>query len=239
MKNSYKKNETVKKLDIFINVVILGFWSVICSLPIITIGTSISAAYYVTLKMVRDEEQHITQAFFKSFRSNFKKATILWLPIMAVIGGAYQLLSWLVTAQIKYRGTLLCVIAVVIVILTMLGEYLFPLTARFENTIGHTIKNSVFISILNFQQSFLMMLVNAVPVLVFLFIPKLFIFIGLFSISGVAYINSRMLRKIFDQMVEDYGDHSVETQVQEENREDMPLIPDTDEIITGKEEKIE
>ena len=49
---------------IMLNVVFL-----ICCLPIVTIGASLTALHYVTLKMTRNEESYIIRSFFKSFKS--------------------------------------------------------------------------------------------------------------------------------------------------------------------------
>ena len=64
---------------------ILNIICVICCIPVITAGASITAMYYVTLKMVRNEDAYIVRSFFKSFKQNFKQATIINL-IMLLIG---------------------------------------------------------------------------------------------------------------------------------------------------------
>ena len=64
---------------------ILNIICVVCCIPVITAGASITAMYYVTLKMVRNEEAYIVRSFFKSFKQNFKQATIINL-IMLLIG---------------------------------------------------------------------------------------------------------------------------------------------------------
>ena len=56
----------------------------ICCIPIVTAGASTTALFYVTLKMVRNEEGNITKAFFSSFKSNFKQSTIIWLILLAL-----------------------------------------------------------------------------------------------------------------------------------------------------------
>lgn len=53
----------------------------LCCIPIFTIGASTTALYYVSFKLVRNEEGNITKQFFTAFRSNFKKATLIWLPL--------------------------------------------------------------------------------------------------------------------------------------------------------------
>ena len=45
---------------------------IVCSIPIFTIGASATALYYVTLKMVKNEECYITKSFFRSFKQNFR-----------------------------------------------------------------------------------------------------------------------------------------------------------------------
>ena len=64
---------------IMLNVVFL-----ICCLPIVTIGASLTALHYVTLKMTRNEESYIIRSFFKSFKQNFKQSTLIWILMAAV-----------------------------------------------------------------------------------------------------------------------------------------------------------
>ena len=45
----------------------------ICSLPIFTIGASTTALYYACLKVIRDEESHAWELFFRSFSVLLKK----------------------------------------------------------------------------------------------------------------------------------------------------------------------
>ena len=63
----------------------------VCSLPIVTIGASTTALFYVTLKMAEDRDDGLTRMFFKAFRENFKPATKLWLILLAVLGLTFLL----------------------------------------------------------------------------------------------------------------------------------------------------
>lgn len=67
------------------DLMILNILCLICCIPIVTIGASITALYSVTLKMVKGEDSYIAKGFFKGFRQNFKISTIIWL-ILLVIG---------------------------------------------------------------------------------------------------------------------------------------------------------
>ena len=62
------------------DLIILNLLFIICSLPVITIGTSLSALYSVTLKMVRNEEGYIVRGFFKAYKENLKQSMIIWIP---------------------------------------------------------------------------------------------------------------------------------------------------------------
>ena len=61
-----------KLVDVFILTLL---WAV-CCIPIITIGPASTAVYYVTLKLVRDEESYTVRSFFKSFKENFKQGSV-------------------------------------------------------------------------------------------------------------------------------------------------------------------
>ena len=53
--------------------------------PIVTIGPALTALYYMTLKMARNEETYIIRGFFKSFKENFRQAIVIWLIILVLI----------------------------------------------------------------------------------------------------------------------------------------------------------
>ena len=56
----------------------------VCSLPIVTIGASTTALFYVTLKMAEDRDDGLTRMFFYSFRANFTPAIKLSFILSAV-----------------------------------------------------------------------------------------------------------------------------------------------------------
>ena len=63
---------------------ILNLLTLICCIPIITAGDAMTALYYMTVKMVKNEECYIVKGYFKSFKENFKQATIIWLIALLV-----------------------------------------------------------------------------------------------------------------------------------------------------------
>ena len=74
-----------KVLEKIADFVILNLLWAICCIPVVTIGASTTALYYVMLKMVRNEESHVAKMFFKAFKQNLKQGSILSLgPKLAI-----------------------------------------------------------------------------------------------------------------------------------------------------------
>ena len=61
------------------DVTCMSFLWVGTSLPLVTMGAATTAFYSYTMHQVRDTEGGILSGYFKAFRHNFKKATLLWL----------------------------------------------------------------------------------------------------------------------------------------------------------------
>ena len=75
----------MRTLNRVADLMILNLLMIVCCIPVITVGASVTAMHYVILKMVRGEEGYLVKGFFKSFAANFKQATLIWLLMMVVI----------------------------------------------------------------------------------------------------------------------------------------------------------
>ena len=74
------------------DLMILNFLAVLLCLPVITAGASVTALYYITLKMAEDRESHIYRSFLKAFRDNLVQSTAIHLIVTAA--GAVLLLDF-------------------------------------------------------------------------------------------------------------------------------------------------
>ena len=54
---------------------------IILCLPIFTIGPATTALYYAVVKVIRRERGYISREFFRSFKLNFKRGTIVGLVL--------------------------------------------------------------------------------------------------------------------------------------------------------------
>lgn len=179
------------------DVVILNVLCLLCCIPIVTIGPSITAMHYVTLKMVRGEEGYVVKSFFKAFKENFKQSFIAWivfLVITIVFLLDYRILK---VSGIDANKVLGIVIGAIYLFVCLTMMYIFPLLSRFENTLRQTVKNALFMSILHIFKTIIMAVIYIIP---FILLPLHFNLILAFIIigmSGPAYINSYIWKSIF------------------------------------------
>ena len=79
-------NKFFEALGKISNTVILNLLCILSCIPIITIGASATATYFVAMQIVKDEESYIIKEFIKRFKENFIISTKIWI-IMMIIGG--------------------------------------------------------------------------------------------------------------------------------------------------------
>ena len=185
------------------DLIIVNLLAFFCCLPIITVGASMTALHYVVLKIVRDEECYIVRSFFKSFKQNFKQATIINL-IMLLIGLILYVDLNVSKAMQGGAGQIFHVIFMAFVLIYfILFLYVYPVLARFYNTIKNTIKNALFMAIRHLPYTVVMVLIAVCPLLLLLvksyqIQSTLFVLFLLMGFALIAYCNSYFLAKIFD-----------------------------------------
>ncbi len=188
------------------DLMVLNILFCVTSIPLITIGASWTALYSVTLKMVRDEEGSVSRSYFRSFRQNFKQATLLWLGVLVVL--ALLVLDIRVLNGMA-GGTVPGLFRVGVEILALLGimvlQYLFPSLARFEASLADTLKNACMMALAHLPKTALMT-AAAVGAVWITQINNTTIAIGLMvwpliGFALMAFGNSGILRKIFDNYV--------------------------------------
>ncbi|MDL2301397.1 YesL family protein [Lachnospiraceae bacterium OttesenSCG-928-D06] len=184
----------------------LNILTIICCIPIVTIGASYTALHYMCLKMVRNEETYITKGYFKSFKENFKQSTGIWMLMLLVIGVVVGDIYIMNYSGMVFPQWLKIVIFAVAILVLITCVFIFPVQARFENKVSRTIKNAFIMSILQFPKAILMVILLLLPVILFLVSTELIPIAFLFGISVPAYLSAMLYNKFFqkleDQMTE-------------------------------------
>ncbi len=196
------------------DLMILNLITLIACIPIITVGASLTAMHYVLLKMVRKEEGYIFRTFIKSFKQNFKQATVCWLVILAFILIFFLDLYIINVSVTEIAGWFTTALYVVGILVLMAIIYVFPVLSRFDNTIRGTFKNSFLMSILGFPKTIAMLIINCIPVLALYISPTTVPFVFLLGITAPAYLCAMLYSSIFkrfepEDASEDPGDNWV------------------------------
>lgn len=175
----------------------LNILTMVCCMPVITAGAALTAQHYVVLKMVRNQEGYIARSFFKSFKTNFRQATCIWLIILAFIlmfAGDLYIFTY---SEMEFPQILVILVCAAAIILSLVGVYIFPVLARFDNNIKNTIKNSFIIAIISLPRTIAMILVTALPVILLYVSLRLLPISALLGFSGPAYLCALLYNSVF------------------------------------------
>lgn len=185
------------------DIIVLNLIFVVTSLPIITVGTALSALYTVAMKLARGDDPSVLKEYLKAYRRNIKPATICWLIMAAV--GAFIFVDFRLVGV--FGGTVYTVmrllLAMIFGVWILVFLYLFPYIARFENTVFHSIKNALFLSAAHIPSTLMMLVISVGLAVVTLFTSRAFVigtiawfFVGF---AGVAYAQAFLLCRIFSK----------------------------------------
>lgn len=176
---------------------ILAFFTLLCSLPLITIGPALTALFYVTLKLVKNEEGYVARSYFTAFKKNFVQSLVAELIVVAaglllavVMNISYE---WAV-AEGSLLPRLIYFLQLGAGIVLIAGFiYLFPLIARFDNKVLATCKNAILMSVRHIPQTLSMLVVDGLCILYTAQYPALWFF----DVAIISFANSYVLARVF------------------------------------------
>ncbi|TGY96361.1 DUF624 domain-containing protein [Petralouisia muris] len=181
--------------------IILNVLFVITSLPVITLGMTMTALYQVALRRVRGESRYVAREYFQACRSEWKQSTKLWL-IFLITGG---ILLFDVLYGKNLWKMLNLAIGVLVALWSFTFTYAFPLQARFQNSTKNTLRNALFLAFRNLPATLAMTALNCIPAVCiaageFYTMAAMPIFcVAGFSLT--AWVNSLFLSGIFQKLI--------------------------------------
>lgn len=190
-------------LEKITDIIILNLLFISFSIPIITIGASITATYSVVMKIEKKEDVYVIREFIKRFRENFKISTIIWILLLLI--GMVLTLDFYICNLLSndiIRNMSRLIFTTISIIFICIYIYIFPVISKFENTIKNTIVNATFMSIQNLPYTLIMILVNLSPIIfLYLFSSYWGYILFFYTVIGfgiIFYINSIFLNKILE-----------------------------------------
>jgi len=204
------------------DIMLLSLLWFVFSLPLITIGASTTALFYVTTRRISNKEGYLFKDFFSSFKSNFKQATLLWLFWVALAALVITNIFWL--RNDGFNPTLANILfplqIIILIELIIVAVYVFPLVSRFEMKFFQTIRSAFFMA-----NRHLLTTISCLCILIGLYLVAEMFFPPILAVaSGVyAYLSSYMIMQLF---------RKYRPEIDAEDFENEPLAP-----IRGVEER--
>lgn len=202
----------------------LNLLTVVCMLPVFTVGPALCALAYCCLKMSRDEDGNVTKMYFAAFKRKFGQTVLVGLLSLIVcivfVGDIYAIVKGFAVFPTLVKVA--SFIALFVVLCTSL--YVFPMQARFENRIPVTIKNAFWASLVQFPRTLIMLFS-------WLFLPACILFISgnftpvllLFGVSFPSYISAKAYDSFFETIekrIRDAGKDDTSDETENEDEED-------------------
>jgi len=183
------------------DMILVGFLWTIFSLPIITMGATTTALYYVCTKKSSGRDDYIFKSFLRSFKENFTKATAIFSILAGILYivwiNFYSLgqidMGWL-NRPITFA--LYFVLLQVIFVTT----HVFCILSRFETSIFGALRSALFMA----YRHILTTLSNLVLLVTIFTISILFPFLIIFNMGIYIYLSSFMFVKMFRKHYPDF-----------------------------------
>lgn len=190
------------------DLLLLNLLWILTSLPIITIGASTTAMFYVSIRSIRQGDGYVWKNFWRAFRRDFRQATIVWIVMLlfmiSFVTDLY-LLNYINNKIVVITSRIF--IGIFSFLYLMIGLYIFPVIAKFENTLKVHIKNAALMSIGHFKHTLIILIFT----MAFLYVNYVSLYANVFGLLiGVAlfaYIVSFFYYSVFmNYMEERYDD---------------------------------
>ncbi len=190
------------------DLVILNVLWLLCCLPVVTAGASTTAMYHVVRHLQEESISSVTRDFFRSFKSDFRQATPVYL-LLLIPTAAVVMNAWILSAQSSdvvpvYVRAIWMVSALM---LTFVVSFVYPVMAYFDDTVWKTLRTAAVLAVAKLPRTVLISAINLLPIIM-LFVSLPFflrssIFWLLIGCSLTAYLNMLILRPVFKKIIDE------------------------------------
>lgn len=196
-----ENNPLVSALSDLCDLIILNALFLICSLPIVTIGSSITAAFKVAQSLSERSCSSVVREFFLAFRNNFRQTSVVWCPslLVFVVLGLYYLMA-ISDSGFPMHIWLLLMLVICLLLLAVLC-YTFPLIGRYSNKLKDHLKNAAILAVTHFPRTVLLMLISVLPAAMLILYPGLFFYLLPFWILAGFAVLVRLAVSILNPVI--------------------------------------
>ena len=130
------------------DMMILNLLFIVTSLPVVTLGASLTALNFTAMRIGTGEGGSVTGEYLRSFRQNFGQASVVGLVLVAmaaVLGAWYVVITDLALGPLA-TFVLLAIWYVLAFGLAITALFAFPYLASFEGTTRDVLRNGLLLS---------------------------------------------------------------------------------------------
>jgi uncharacterized membrane protein YesL len=188
------------------DVMILNLLFVATSIPLVTLGASLTALNFTAMRIGTGECNSVTGDYFRSFRRNFRQATVIGLVLALLIG---VLAAWYVVVTNLAFGALveLVLLAIWYVLafnFAAAALFVFPYLASFEGRTRDVLRNARLLSWKHPFTTLAALALIALCAAVTVFYPQVTgygLFWLLIGFAGIAVVNGFLFTRIFNKYI--------------------------------------
>lgn len=190
------------------DLVILNVLWLLCCLPVVTAGASTTAMYHVVRHLQEESISSVTRDFFRSFKSDFRQATPVYL-LLLIPTAAVVMNAWILSAQSSdvvpvYVRAIWMVSALM---LTFVVSFVYPVMAYFDDTVWKTLRTAAVLAVAKLPRTVLISAINLLPIIMLFVSLPFFLRSSLFWLliggSLTAYLNMLILRPVFKKIIDE------------------------------------
>lgn len=199
MKN--ENNIIIRFTTVFMELLIINLLTLLCCLPIITIGPALTAFHDACIKIVRKEEGYIARRFFTVFRRDLKSSILLFLPFLFIFLGAAADLFIGLTAPGLLPQYVSIPAGAAGLLAFFFFQWVFPIQARFHGSFTGILKTAFFLAVARFPRTLAMALMWLIPVFLSRYLLTL-PFAVLFGLSLPGIFSALFYCPVFEELEE-------------------------------------
>ncbi len=185
-------------LSRILDIIILNVLWMICCIPVVTIGPATTAMYSVFFKIKESKDYNVFVQFFLEFKSNLKQtipASLILIGVGLLLYVDYRVVFFDETFALPFLQGIFWV--VLTAAFAWFG-WLFPIMAKFTNTLRGHLRNARLMVIRHLPITVIITALNMLPWLLVYFAPMLtlgnmLLFWLLMGFGLIAYVNSLLL----------------------------------------------
>ena len=188
--------------------ILLNLLFIVLCIPVVTIGSAVSALIHTTLKLSEDDNRTIIKPFWNEFKRDITKKMVLWIVYLVLIAAMVYMAQfyWNFANNnvdlFRIIGFMLFVLSALILVTTIVASIIgLAMTTKYFSPIKRLIKNSYLLIIVMPFQSLIMASAFVIATIFFIYqtVP-VFLFFLVIGFAGLAYTFAPLIREIFTKI---------------------------------------